>query len=141
MINKTILHTLFLFLVSNSLFAQLSLTLFASGFPGTTDMKNTGDNRIFIVNQNGYIRIVDTSGTVNPKPFLDIHTIVTPGGGEQGLLGLAFSQTYSTDGRFYVNYTDLNGNSHISRYHVSATNPDSADAASGETILYVTQPY
>ena len=141
MINKTLLNAFFLFLLSNPLSAQLSLTPFASGFAGVTDIKNVGDNRIFIVTQDGYIRIADTSGTVNATPFLDIHTIVTPGGGEQGLLGLAFSPTYSTDRRFYVNYTDLNGDSHISRYQVSATNPDSAVAASGETILFVNQPY
>ncbi|MFI5218916.1 MAG: PQQ-dependent sugar dehydrogenase [Bacteroidia bacterium] len=139
--NKPLLCAIFLLLTSTSLPAQLSLTTFASGFSGVTDIKNMGDNRIFIVTQNGYIRIVDTSGAVNPQPFLNINTIVTPGGGEQGLLGLAFSPTYATDGRFYVNYTDVSGNSHISRYQVSASNPDSADAASGETILFVTQPY
>jgi len=139
--NKFLPIVISLSLLIHSLHAQLSLTSFASGFAGVTDIKNTGDNRIFVVTQNGYIRIVDTSGAVYPKPFLDIHTIVTPGGGEQGLLGLAFSPAYSTDGRFYVNYTDVSGDSHIARYHVSATNPDSADAASGETILYVAQPY
>jgi glucose/arabinose dehydrogenase len=137
-----IIISCFLLLLSLIVKAQVTLVPFASGFSNNpTDIKNAGDDRVFVVEQNGYIRIVDTSGTVNPKPFLDIHTIVGSVNGEQGLLGLAFSPAYATDGRFYVNYTDLNGNSHISRFNVSSANPDSADPASNETLLFVTQPY
>ena len=37
--------------------------------------------------------------------FLDIHTQGDHGGGEQGLLGLAFHPQYATNGRFFVYYT------------------------------------
>src|SRR3989304_10554017 len=62
------------------------------------------DNRLFIVEKGGLIRIIK-NGTLLETPFLDIHRLVSTGG-EQGLLGLAFDPGYATNGRFYVSYTD-----------------------------------
>src|SRR5712691_4965401 len=65
-------------------------------------------NRIFIVQQNGQIRILNlVTGTLNTTPFLTISGLAV--GGEQGLLGLAFDPSYATNGKFYVNYTALGG--------------------------------
>lgn len=136
---KIILCVILFFIIFQKSNAQINLSLFATGFPGAVDIKHAGDNRIFIVQQSGFIRIVDTSGTINPVPFLNIQSQVSIGS-EQGLLGLAFSPNYATDGRFYVNYTDLSGNSHIARFIVSA-NPDVADLSSQENILDVAQPF
>ncbi|MFI5173186.1 MAG: PQQ-dependent sugar dehydrogenase, partial [Chitinophagales bacterium] len=133
----------------HSLMAQPTVNLvpFATGFSGgISDIANAGDNRLFVVEQLGYISIVDSAGNVMPNYFLDIHSKVTPTtfspGNEQGLLGLAFSPDFATDGVFYVNYTDKNGvgNTVISRFTVSA-NPDIADPASEEIILNVYQPF
>ncbi|HET8646802.1 MAG TPA: PQQ-dependent sugar dehydrogenase, partial [Vicinamibacteria bacterium] len=77
----------------------------ASGFNGPIGVTNAGDgtNRLFIIEQGGRIRI--WNGTqVLPTPFLDITTLVL-GGGEQGLLGLAFHPDYENNGFFYVKYT------------------------------------
>jgi glucose/arabinose dehydrogenase len=60
-------------------------------------------------------------------------------GSEQGLLGLAFHPRYSENGFFYVNYTDFNGDTHISRFSVSAENPDLADPASEKLLIFVAQ--
>jgi len=57
--------------------------------------------------------------------FLDLRGRVSTGG-EQGLLGLAFDPAYATNGRFVVNYTDVNGDTRISAFRVSA-DPDVAD--------------
>ena len=116
-------------LFSLSSFSQVSITPFATGLTNITDIKNAGDDRLFIVEEPGRIKIVDRSGNVNPVPFLNIQPEVKSGG-EQGLLGLAFSPNYKNDRRFYVNYIDTSGNSHIARFHTSTTNPDSADASS-----------
>jgi len=121
-------------------YSQVSIVPFAGGFPGITDIKNAGDDRLFIVEEAGRIRIVDRFGNINPVPFLDIHTKVVSGG-EQGLLGLAFSPDYKNDGRFYVNYTGAGGHTHISRFRVSAANPDSADPSSEELLIFILQPY
>src|SRR5262245_18518220 len=90
--------------------------------------------RIFIVQKTGYIKVVNASGAVST--FLNVNALVSTGT-EQGLLGLAFHPSYSTNGYFYVYYTDLAFNSVIARYTVSATNPDLANPASVLTVMTV----
>ena len=80
-----------------------------------------GDSRLFIVEKGGLIRIVK-DGSLLPTPFLDLTPLVSTGG-EQGLLGLAFDPAYATDGRFVVHYTDVNGNTTVATYRVSAGDP------------------
>src|SRR4030095_2900626 len=65
-----------------------------------------GDSaRLFIVQQNGQIRILNlATGTLNPTPFLTL-TGLTATGGEQGLLGIAFDPSYAANGKFYLNFT------------------------------------
>ncbi len=94
-------------------------------------------SRIFIVEQTGTIRIMKW-GALLPAPFLDIHTQITSGG-ERGLLGLAFHPNYAINGRFFVDYTDLSGNTVVSQYQVSA-DPDVADPTE-TALLHVTQPF
>ncbi len=134
---------------SHLLHAQPTVNIvpFATGFNnGISEIVNAGDNRLFVAEQLGSIYIVDPSGNVLPNKFLDILSKVTPtvfsAGNERGLLGLAFSPNYATDGFFYVNYTNKtgNGNSVIARYQVSA-NPDVADAASEQILLTIYQPF
>lgn len=97
-----------------------------------------GDQRLFIVEKGGRIRIV-ANGELLEQPFLDIAGSVS-GGSEQGLLGLAFSPSYASDGRFYINYTDSEGDTRVSGWSVS-TNPNLADAASERILLTVEQPF
>ena len=94
-------------------------------------------SRLFLVEKTGTIRIF-RGGQLGARPFLNISGQVS-GGTEQGLLGLAFHPHYATNGKFYVDYTDLSGNTHVTEYVVSS-NPDSASATSRE-ILFVSQPY
>jgi glucose/arabinose dehydrogenase len=97
-----------------------------------------GDSRLFVVEQAGRIRIIK-NGRVVDQPFLDISTRVRSGG-EQGLLSMAFHPQYRTNGWFYVNFTDRNGDTHIERFKVSG-NPDVADLASMLLVLKIDQPY
>jgi len=100
----------------------------------------TGDTaRLFVVEQGGQIRIVQ-HGQLLPTAFLDIHTRLVSGG-EQGLLSVAFHPSYATNGFFYVNYTDLNGDTRVERYTVSAADSNLADTATHKLILSVRQPY
>lgn len=98
-----------------------------------------GDDRLFVVEQPGRIRIV-RDGQLLETPFLDI-TGKVESGGEQGLLSVAFHPDYATNGRFYVDYTEAgSGDTRVERYTVSGANPDRADPASATTILSVAQP-
>jgi glucose/arabinose dehydrogenase len=95
------------------------------------------DPRLFIVEKGGAIRIMK-GGTLLPAPFLDISGEVSSLR-EQGLLGLAFPPDYAASGRFYIHYTDTNGDTRVSALRVSA-DPDRADPASETTVLTVDQP-
>jgi glucose/arabinose dehydrogenase len=124
-----------------ALFAQgIALQPFASGFTRPVDIQHANDNRLFIVEQDGVIKIVDNQGNTNATPFLDINARVRSTGNEQGLLGLAFDPNYATNNRFYVHYTNNSGNTVIARFTTS-TNPDIADVSSEEILLTVSQPY
>ncbi|MEP7227117.1 MAG: PQQ-dependent sugar dehydrogenase, partial [Gemmatimonadales bacterium] len=94
--------------------------------------------RLFVVEKTGGIRIVK-DGILLPDPFLDLSAQVSSGS-EQGLLGLAFYPDYSTTGMFVVHYTDLAGNTALSRFRVSA-DPDLADPTSEQVILTASQPF
>ncbi|MGD8817492.1 MAG: PQQ-dependent sugar dehydrogenase [Acidobacteriota bacterium] len=97
-----------------------------------------GDARLFIVEQVGDIRIL-ADGVLRSSPFLNLRGQVRAGG-EQGLLGLAFAPDYAASGLFYVNYTDVDGDTVIARYSVSA-DPNVADAGSREILLKIEQPF
>ena len=135
--------TLFLLgLLSSMLSAQvIDIVSFATGFDNPIGIANAGDNRLFVVEQAGLIQIVNTDGSKNATPFLDINSIVINGGGERGLLGLAFHPNYASNGYFYVNYNDNSGNTVISRFSRDATDPDLADSSSELQLLTYSQPF
>jgi glucose/arabinose dehydrogenase len=97
-----------------------------------------GDERLFIVEKGGTIRIRKPDGFV-AEPFLDISPQVSTDG-ERGLLGLAFPADYATSGRFVVHYTNPEGNTRVSVFHVSA-DPDRADPLSETVMLAEDQPF
>ena len=102
-----------------------------------------GDSRLFVVEQEGIIRILNTDGTVNNQAFLDIQGRVGGSGvigDERGLLGLAFHPNYAANGFFYVNYTNTSGDSVISRFTVSSSNTNLADDTSELILLTISQP-
>lgn len=118
---------------------DVTYTTFATGLAQITDVTHAGDSRLFVAQQNGLIRVVQSNGQVNPTPFLDVSGLITSGG-ERGLLGLAFHPNYASNGFFYVNYTNRSGDTAVARYEVSA-NPDVADASTGTVLLTVDQTY
>jgi glucose/arabinose dehydrogenase len=118
---------------------ELRLTPIAGPLSGVTAIANAGDARIFITLQRGRI-LVWNGVEVLPTPFLDLSTLVVCCG-EQGLLSTAFHPNYGSNGFFFVNYTDLSGDTVIARYSVSAGDPNVADPFSGRTLLTIDQPF
>lgn len=119
---------------------EIRVTQIVSGIAAPTDIQHAGDGsgRLFLVQQNGIIRIW-RGGALLPDPFLDIRQKTT-GMGERGLLGLAFPPSFPQSRRFYVNYTDLNGDTIIAQYRLSG-NANAADAGSEIVLLRIPQPY
>ena len=120
---------------------KLKVDVVVDGLAAPLDVTNAADGsgRLFVAEQGGQIRIVKAGALVG-RPFLDIGGRISSGG-ERGLLGLAFHPGYPADPRFFVNYTDRDGNTVISSFRVSASDPDMADPDSESIILRVNQPF
>ena len=98
-----------------------------------------GTGRLFVMEQAGLIRIVKGNRLFG-RPYLDISSKITSGG-EQGLLGLAFHPRFEDNRRFYVNYTDTNGDTVIAEYRQSRRTRDRAVAGSERIVLTFDQPF
>lgn len=119
---------------------SINLQEFATGFTAPVEIVNANDSRMFVVQQNGIIRIVQPNGTANATNFLNISSKITYSG-ERGLLGLAFHPQYSTNGYFFVYYNDTSGNITVARYTRSSANPDIADPSTEKIILNQPKPF
>jgi glucose/arabinose dehydrogenase len=112
-----------------------SLPLYVVSPPGDT-------NRLFVVEQRGKIRIIK-NGTTLATPFLDVGNqglgLLGSNGNEQGLLGLAFHPDYANNGRFFINYTNVNDDTVVEEYTVSS-NPDIANTSGTLIIGPIFQP-
>jgi glucose/arabinose dehydrogenase len=92
-----------------------------------------GDRALYVAEQTGAVRAL-RAGKVDPTPVVDISDQVTAGG-EQGLLGLAFSP----DGRFlYLNFTDTDGDSRVVELTMRGGR---ADPGSLRLLLRVEDPF
>ncbi|MES2485583.1 MAG: PQQ-dependent sugar dehydrogenase, partial [Bacteroidota bacterium] len=95
---------------------------------------------LFVVQQEGIVKILNADGTTNATSFLDVSAMISTGG-ERGLLGLAFHPDYATNGYFYIDYTNTAGNTVIARYTRTTGNENTADPSSAEILLTITQPF
>jgi glucose/arabinose dehydrogenase len=89
------------------------------------------DAALYIAEKDGRV-VAIRDGKVDPTPVLDVSSEVSLGG-EQGLLGLAFSPD---GGSLYVNFTD--GDTRVVAYAMAE---DRADPSSRREVLFVDQPY
>ncbi|MEX2210405.1 MAG: PQQ-dependent sugar dehydrogenase [Gaiellaceae bacterium] len=91
--------------------------------------------RLYVVEQAGRIVVVERGRVV--RTFLDIRSIVGSGG-ERGLLSVAFHPKYAQNRRFYVDYTDLAGDTRIVEYR---SNGRAAIKSTRRQLLRIAQPY
>jgi hypothetical protein len=125
----------------NAVAPEIQLQQVISGLNSPVGIVNAGDGsgRLFIIQRPGQIMVYD--GTqVLPTPFLDISSKPIACCGEQGLLGLVFHPGYENNGFFYINYTDVNGDTVVERYSVSPANSNVADPSSALQIIQIDQP-
>jgi glucose/arabinose dehydrogenase len=120
----------------------LSLQQKWSGLSQPLYLTNAGDGsgRIFIVEQTGRVRVV-VGGKLQAAPYLDVHTLVSTDAPERGLLGLAFSPTFASDGRVYLDYTDTSGNTVVCRYTAGSPSSSAPQWSAPVTLLHIAQPY
>jgi glucose/arabinose dehydrogenase len=87
---------------------------------------------LYVVEQAGRILVLK-GGRIRSTPFLDIRPLVVSGG-EQGLLSVAFDPAYQQNHRFYVDYTDRNGDTRVVQYRSDGTK---AIPSSAKQLLFV----
>lgn len=120
--------------------ATLRLQKIASGleFPVGFETAPGETRRNYVLEQEGKIRILQ-DGILLKKPFLDISGKTKMSHSERGLLGLAFHPQFSKTKKFYLNYTDLNGDTVISEWR--ALSNGQADPSSERILLRQKQPF
>jgi glucose/arabinose dehydrogenase len=107
-----------------------------------------GSGRLFVCVQQGLIQVFPNRQDVTPEEvetFLDLRdkVVYKEKENEEGLLGMAFHPRYAENGEFFLYYTttDAPHTSVISRFRVSADDPNKADGKFEEEILRVPQPF
>jgi glucose/arabinose dehydrogenase len=119
---------------------NVQLTPVVSGFERPTYLTHAFDDRLFVLEQAGTIRVI-REGSVLDEPFLDIQSKVGSSGLEQGLLSVAFHPQYVENGRFFIYFTDREGATIVAGYQVSEGDPNLADPDSEQVFLRIAQPY
>ena len=110
-----------------------------SGFTRPLALTNAGDDRVFVVEQRGFIWTVDWDQD-KPQIFLDIRDRVNDNANEQGLLGLTFHPAFNENGRFFVNYSGVKGETIIAEYHADV-NRNIGNRERERVLLRIDQPY
>ncbi len=111
-------------------------------FPQLVDLQEPPDlsERFFAVMQSGQVRVFGKSDANSiARDFLDISNQIRLSS-EEGLLAIAFHPDYATNGFFFAHYIDTEGRGVISRFSVSATDPNIADLASEVVLLKFEKP-
>jgi glucose/arabinose dehydrogenase len=100
----------------------------------------SGDDRLFVVQRVGVIRAIDANNQMLDPAFLAIDDRVLVEGIEQGLLGLAFHPDFADNGRFFVYYTNRQGQRQLSEFSVSPDDPNRADPDSERVLFQLDHP-
>ena len=115
--SKTLLICMLFLLISAGVWAApiIGVQPIVTGLGNPVAITNAGDGsgRLFITQKGGKVMVYDGSKLL-PEPFIDLSSLVTTDG-ERGLLSIAFHPSYESNGFFFANYTDTNGDTIIAR--------------------------
>ena len=120
---------------------DLSLEPVASGLDQPVVLTApAGDDRRFVAEKAGTIRIIGPDGKVAAQPFLDLSPVVSAADLERGLLGLAFHPDFARNGRLFVHYTGPEGASTVVEFRVDRPDSPIVRVTRGRPILVIDQP-
>ncbi len=121
--------------------STIKLTAYATGFATPVDIVAVpgANGEIAVVEQNGFARFVRNGALAyNNFLYLDDRTV---GGGERGLLGLAFHPDYVRNGYAYAAYTRASdGALVVERHQRSRFDPETAEHGAEKVLLVVPHP-
>lgn len=121
---------------------EIRLAKVADGFENANGIVHAGDDRLFVLEQEGYVVLLKRrrDGTFRKAGnFLDIRSRVICCG-EKGLLGLAFPPDYAETGYFYVSFAGTGHTWNLEERRVSRDDPDRADPDYKRRIIRVYKP-
>jgi glucose/arabinose dehydrogenase len=135
---------------------KIRLEPFATGINTPLAMVQAGDNRFFVIEQFGRVRVIE-GGKLRPTPLLDIrskiHKPLHHDFDERGLLGIALHPKFRENGKFYVAYShhlqfdsaldQMLWYSHsnvVEEYTISKKDPNTADPNSARRIMTTSWP-
>jgi glucose/arabinose dehydrogenase len=133
---------IFIFMAVTLHSQTIKLKQIVSGLNKPVDIASSGlsgDERLFVVEKDGRIKIVKNGSLVGT--FLDIDPLVNSAANERGLLGLVFHPNYDQNGYFFIHYNNTQGHTTIARYRVDSLDKNKANPGSAKIILTVNQPY
>ena len=111
----------------------LSSPIFLTGLPD-------GSGRLAVVERSGVVRLMDAdTGAVDATPMIDISASVGVDG-EEGLLAIAFSPNFASDGLVYTHVNNLAGDTEIRSYKTFASETDRLDPSTVDVVLTIDQP-
>jgi glucose/arabinose dehydrogenase len=115
--------------------AGFAETIVATGLRQPTAMAFAPDGRLFVCEQTGTLRVISSSGSLLPTPFV---TVATTAAGERGLLGVAFDPDFAANHFVYVYYTATTPNVHnrVSRFTANGN----VAAAGSEFVVVDLEP-
>ncbi len=133
----------------------IGLKFVAGGFsaPMQVAESHDGSGRLFLVDQNGYVKIFFMNGTVLEQPFLDIRDRmipIDPAYDERGLLSIVFHPEYASNGRVFAYYSAplrpgadpaWSCTNHLSEFRISARDPNQVDVTTETVLLQLDKPY
>ena len=136
---------------------KISLEPYVTGVNAPVAMvQPSGDDRKFVVEHFGRVRIINGAGELQAEPFLDIRNLIVEQFSdfdERGLLGITFHPDFQENGKFYVAYSghldfqnDLGKEfwwSHtntVAEFTVSEADPNKADKNSMRIITAMDWP-
>jgi glucose/arabinose dehydrogenase len=97
-----------------------------------------GSGRLFVVEQTGRVRLFKPGGST-ASTYLDISGAVDSSG-ERGLLGLAFSPTFTTDRYLWVAYTGSSGTLRVTRFRAASSASSSVSTSTATIVIDVPHP-
>ncbi len=118
----------------------IRLESYVTGFnpDGITGITHAGDERLFVLERKGRVRLVSPEGTLMDTPFLDLSNTVSSGNWEEGLLGLAFHPNYPETPYFFVVYTIESTKIIVARFAVD-DDPDRAIRESELVLMNISK--
>jgi glucose/arabinose dehydrogenase len=121
---------------------RIALELVTAGLSDPIGIVNAGDgsDRLFVQERDGRVRVVEANGSLRAAPFVDL-TDRVGGGGERGLLGLAFHPDFERNRRLFVYYSRVGDGAMVVSELTASTDLARADPAGERALLTVADQY